>query len=305
MFTEIIYQFQNITKYPIYEFLARYENFMSFGYPAMKRYFNGETENIDGAYLNQLTQLTTDCRDVITLFNSFANKLQNCGYWELLEYFQNLNDEIERVHKLPKFLRSSKSVRGYTPTIQVASSIGGMRTVEDVADLVTSINKDSTNWVDIMLNNDLNEDDWEIDELSKVNVYVNTNKVVVETILDQPIGKRVYGIDIQRKIEFANNDLQVVVHEANIEQKCNILCTLQVGDVPENKLFGLNAFTIGSDVKQYSYPEFVTEIVNTFMQDDLFEQVEVTNFDFSNGDLTAKLEIKTKYDYKTTNKVVI
>ena len=77
MFTEIIYQFQNITKYPIYEFLARYENFMSFGYPAMKRYFNGETENIDGAYLNQLTQLTTDCRDVITLFNSFANKLQN------------------------------------------------------------------------------------------------------------------------------------------------------------------------------------------------------------------------------------
>lgn len=305
MFTEIIYQFQNITKYPIYEFLARYENFMSFGYPAMKRYFNGETENIDGAYLNQLTQLTTDCRDVITLFNSFANKLQNCGYWELLEYFQNLNDEIERVHKLPKFLRSSKSVRGYTPTIQVASSIGGMRTVEDVADLVTSINKDSTNWVDIMLNNDLNEDDWEIDELLKVNVYVNTNKVVVETILDQPIGKRVYGIDIQRKIEFADNDLQVVVHEANIEQKCNILCTLQAGDVPENKLFGLNAFTIGSDVKQYSYPEFVTEIVNTFMQDDLFEQVEVTNFDFSNGDLTAKLEIKTKYDYKTTNKVVI
>lgn len=304
MFTDVLYRFQNITKYPIYDFLERYEDFMLNGYPAIKRYFGGEVDGIDNKYINQLTTLTNDCKDVLTLFNSFANKLQNCGYWELLEYFQNLNDEIEKTNKLPKFLRSSLSCRGYTPTIQVASSVGGMRTVDDVADLVTSINN-STSWIDIMLNNDLNEDDWEIDELSKVNVYVNTNKVVVNTIIDQPIGKRVYGIDILRKISFADNDLQIVVHEANIEQKCEILCTLRAGDVPENKLFGLNSFVIGGDVNQFNYPELVNEITNTFLQDDLFESVDVTHFDFSNGDLTIKLEIKTKYDYKTTNKVVI
>ena len=304
MLEEIIYKFQNITKYPIYEFLNKYMDFMSNGYAVIKNYFNGNTETIDNKYLNQLSTLTNDCKDVLTLFNSFANKLQNCGYWELLEYFQNLNDEIEKVNKLPKFLRSSLVCRGYTPTIQVASSVGGMRTVDDVADLVTSVNN-SISWIDIMLNNDLNEDDWSIDELSKINVYVNTNKVVVNTIIDQPIGKRVYGIDVKRKIEFSDNDLKIVVHEENIEQKCDILCALYTGDVPENKLFGLNSFVIGGDINQFNYPELVIEITNIFLQDDLFESVNVTHFDFGNGDLTVKLEIKTKYDYKTTNKIVI
>ena len=51
-----------------------------------------------------------------------------------------------------------------------------------------------------MLSNDMNESDWEIDKLSSINVMVNnTNDVVVTSILDMPIGERIYGKDIEKK----------------------------------------------------------------------------------------------------------
>jgi hypothetical protein len=278
---------------------------MEEGFTAIKRYFNGDTETIDNKYLNQLTTLTNDCHDVITLFNSFANKLQNCGYWELLDYMQQLNDNIEKVNKMPKFLRTSLAARGYTPSVQVASSVGGMRTVDDVANLVANLNKDNTSWIDIMLNNDLNEDDWEIDELKKINVYINKNKIIVNTILDQPIGHRVYGVDINCKIDYVDNDLSLVRYEDNVEQKVKILCALSAGDVPENPLFGRDGFFCGNEVGKFSYPEIVNQVVNTFLQNDLFESVSVSSIDFNEGSVIIKLDVLTKYDYKTQNNIVI
>ena len=305
MFTDILQEFQNITKYPIFDFLDRYCDFMENGFPVLRRYFNGDTENIDNKYFNQLTTLTNDCHDVITLFNSFANKLQNCGYWELLDYMQQLNDDIEKANKMPKFLRSSLAARGYTPAVQTSASVGGMRTMEDVASIVSSMNKENIGWVDLMLNNDLNEDDWDIDQLSKINVYINKSKVIVTTIVDQPIGNRVYGIDINRKIAYRDNDLALVQYEDNVEQKVNVLCSLAAGDVPENPLFGRSNFFCGTDIQQFSYPNIAEQVVNTFLQDDLFNSVIITDITFEEGSLVMSLDITTKYDYKTQNKIVI
>lgn len=96
--------------------------------------------------------------------------------------------------------------------------------------LFKNLNRDNYNWVDLMLSNDLNEGDWEIDKLTPLNVLINnTVDVVVTTILDQPIGKRIYGKDINRKITFVDNDLDIKIWQDNIEQKCDILLSLKRG----------------------------------------------------------------------------
>ena len=182
-----------------------------------------------------------------------------------------------------------------------------MKTIDDVANAVSGRNNDETSWIDLMLNNDFDETDWEIDKLSDLQVYVdNLNKVVVTTIIDMPIGDRVYGKDIAMKIGFSDNDLQIVERKDNIEQKCDILLTLKQGDVPENMLFGVNPNLTISDVKGFSYPEIVTELQNTFLQDDLFDSVVVSDMQFAkNGNMEVNVKIKTKYDYQTEKKVVI
>ena len=124
--------------------------------------------------------------------------------------------------------------------------------------------------------------------------------------IDMPIGDRVYGKDIAMKIGFSDNDLQIVERKDNIEQKCDILLTLKQGDVPENMLFGVNPNLTISDVKGFSYPEIVTDLQNTFLQDDLFDSVVVSDMQFTgNGNMEVNIKIKTKYDYQTEKKVVI
>lgn len=303
----IVIEFQKVTKYPLVEFLAQYRNFMLNSYPEIDRYFSGETASIDNAHLIALKNLTTECGNCMSQFKNFANKFDKCGYWELMEYIGNLEDTIEKINKLPKFRRTSLTKRGYQAVVQVATDVGGFRTMEDVANVVQNLNRDNYNWVDLMLSNDLNEGDWEIDKLTPLNVLINnTVDVVVTTILDQPIGKRIYGKDINRKVTFVDNDLDIKIWQDNIEQKCDILLSLKRGDVPENMLFGQNAeLTIGVTSKSFSYPELVKNLQNTFLQNDLFQYVEITKFQYENGSMFMYCDIKTKYDYKTERKIVV
>ena len=306
MIGDIIIEFQNTTKYPILEFLQRYRNFMLNDYEAIRQYFNGETETIDNSHLSELNWLTVQCGDLMSTFKNFANKFGSCGYWELMEYLDNLNDTIEKINKLPKFLRTSLSKRGYIPSIQVRTTVGAQRTVEDVAAAANGINRDNTSWVDIMLGNDMNESDWNIDRLSGLEVFVNnTNKVVVTTILDQPIGDRIYGCDINRKITIVDNDLDIVKYKDNVEQKCVILLELNRGDVPEDRLFGKNVFFLHGSIKSVSYAQIVSEIQNTFLQNDLFESVSLSQMHFEEGNLNLTFNIKTKYDYETEKTIVL
>lgn len=307
MMESIIIEFQEVTKYPLIDFLTQYRDFMLNSYPEIDRYFSGEVSSIDNSHLIALKNLTTECNNCMSQFKNFSNKFDKCGYWELMEYIGDLEDTIEKINKLPKFRRTSATKRGYQQVVQVSTNVGGFRTMEDVANSVKNLNKDNYNWVELMLNNDLNESDWEIDELTPLNVFINnTIDVVVTTILDQPIGERIYGKDINRKVTFVDNDLDIKVWKDNIEQKCDILMSLKRGDVPENMLFGQNSeLTIGVTAKNFSYPELVKNLQNTFLQNDLFQYVEVTKFKFEEGSMYMYCEIKTKYDYKTERKIVV
>lgn len=308
MIETVVIEFQKVTKYPLIDFLTRYRDFMLNSYPAINRYFSGETVSIDNSHLNDLKRLTSDCKDVLIQFKNFSNKFSNCGYWELMDIIDDLNNTIEKINKLPKYRRTSLTKRGYQPYIQVASDIGGFKTIEDVANTVKEISGESTSWIDLMLSNDMNESDWEIDKLSSINVMVNnTSDVVVTSILDMPIGERIYGKDIERKITFQNDDLSIVEFKLNVEQKCDILMELNRGDVPENTMFGKNYKLIkGVSAVQFAYPELVMDIQNNFLQNDLFEYAKVIDFNHdNNGGMNVVVEIKTKYDYKTEKKVVI
>jgi len=152
-----------------------------------------------------------------------------------------------------------------------------------------------------MINNDMEETDWEIDELKNIDVFIsNKNDIVVTTILDQPIGDRIYGKDIARVINLIDNDLEIKSGKLNVEQKCDILLNLNRGDVPENMLFGKNqSIYTGVSVKQFLYPVLVQDLQDNFLQNDLFESISVNSFNFDGDSMNVVCGIKTKYDYAT------
>lgn len=295
MFADICNSFQEITKFDLLSYFKRYRDFMQNSYKSIYSYYNGNTEIIDTEAMNTLDNLIKDSKVMMRQFQTFSVKLGNVGYWELQEYCQNLSDTLDKVTKLPKFCRTSKSCRGYKPVIQVDEEIGGLKTVEDLAD---NFNQDYKN---IILDNDLEESDYEIDELKGIKGVVdNKSQIVVETIFEQPIGERVYGKDLNRNISFSkdDNDLSIVKYIDNVEQKCDILLELERGDIPEFPNLG-RMKQYGITYGSFNYAEMMNDLQNTFLQDDLFSSIVLDDMNFSNGDLTVSVDIKTKYIYET------
>lgn len=307
--TSIILDFEKVTKYPLTDFLSRFEDFSARSYPHVERYYGGKTETIDNEHLIALQWLTNEVKTLNAQFKNFTNRFAVCGYWELMEFIENINTIIERTNKLPKFKRTALTKRGYKPYVQLNGSVGSFRTVEDVTSKIAGYSDQETAWQDLMRDNDMGEGDWEIDQLKPVTVYVsNQNDIVVTTILDQPIGDRIYGIDIKSKITFdeENNDLELVKYRDNIEQKVDILCDLNKGDVPENMQFGKDVTLVtGNTVSQIGYLFLARDIVNTFMQNDIFESVTITDMKQEGDGLHITVNIKTKYDYSTNTTITV
>lgn len=300
MFADIANEFQNITKFELLEYFTDYRDFLQDDYPDVYSYYSGNSEEIDVQKLKNLSNLLTRSDDLIRTFQTFSGKLGNVGYWELQQYCQDLKDTLERISNLPKYCRTSKSCRGYKPYIQVKEDIGGMKTMQDLAEQLGDVSEQ-----DLILNNDLEEGDYEIDQLSQVTAFIsNTTNLVVDTILEQPIGRKIYGRDIKRKIAFSNNDLATVEYEDNVEQKSEVLLELNKGDVPEMPNFGKNIIS-GQSYSSYNYAELVSDLRDNFLQDDLFLSVDITNINMDNGDIYVTCEIKTKYVYSTTKSTKI
>ena len=301
MFADIAINFQNITKFDLRQYFIDYRDFLTNDFPDVSNYYAGKTETIDAAKIKRLKDLITRSRNLLQQFSTFATKFSNVGFWELQQYCQDLNETLERITKLPKYNRVSKSPRGYKPYIQASYSVGGMRTMEDVAREIG----DTTTESELILNNDLEEENYDIDKLSNINALVNnTSGVVVDTILETPIGNRVYGRDIQRKIEIEGNDLKIVEWEDNVEQKVEILLMLEHGDIPEMPNLG-RAVIEGSNYRDYNYTELLTDLRNVFYQDDLFAYVGITDVSYKDGDISVNVEVNTKYIYSTTKTITL
>ena len=294
MFSDIVIEFENVTKFKLLKYFEDYQSFMQNDFSHLSDYYSGQTEGVDAKITNNFNALLRQSRTLIQTFKNFSSKLSNCGFWELQQYCQNLNDTLERITKLPKYYRTVESVRGYQPYIKVSADIGGMKTPQDLAAEIGSSGVSETS---LILDNDLQENAWEIDKLSSVDAIVNNQSdLVVESILESPVGNHVYGKDINKKLTIVDNDLDVKKYEENVEQKVDTLLTLNRGDVPEMPTFGKNRLQVQT-AGAYNYAELLKDIQTVFAQDDLFDSVEVIDVSLKDSDMTVTCRVKTKYSY--------
>lgn len=302
MISEIANKFQEITKFDLYQYFVDYADFMRNQFPYVRAYYAGESESIDASYIDNMNNLSERSNMLIKLFSTFGAKLGNVGYWELQNYCQDLRDTIQRVIKLPKYLRTSKTARGYKPYVQTEFNVGGYRDFRDISSI---INNGEVTEESLILNNDFEEEDYEIDELKTAKAFVvNTGGTAVKTILEQPIGENVYGRDIDAKITFEDDDLAIKKYRDNVEQKITTLLELYVGDIPEFPTFGRSK-TVGDNFSNFNYADLVREIQNVFLQDDLFLSVSVEDIKVVQGDIYVTLDILTKYIYAVKRTIKI
>jgi len=307
MIIHSIIKFEELTKYKLSDFTSSVYKFLKEDYPKIIYFFAGNINTLDSRILNEHKRLLKESDIVIQQFKSNAEKLETVEFWELLDFIEDLRTKLQTVSKTSKYMRSSRIDVNSGKGLAHQYSLGDGQTFEGVSRNILQDNDSENDWSKIALTNDLLESGWDLDEGKQVTIY--REKLMaspVTTFIDNMIGERVYGIDIDRKITFENNDIKTLSYKDTVFQSADILSGLAKGDIPQYPILGVDkSLYVGSNIGMMSYSAVARELEKSFSTDDLFINFSITDIELIEDAFKLKYSVDTKYKMIVENTAII
>jgi hypothetical protein len=294
---QAVQKFERLTKYPLTSYFEEAEKFLNSGYPAVVKYFQGAVNQIKLDYVKKLFDLKKEAERVSLLFDTYSDYFDNYEYWELLDFVESLRKNFLVISKIDKFLRSSRNTFDYKNAFDFDYNKGQNESLEDISREILKDSDFENSWIQIALRNDLFEYDYSSN--SGKNLILSKEIFVIDfvtSVVDNMIGERIYGLDLQKLLEFENDDLKVLSHRDTVFQCVEILASLKKGDIPQFPNLGIPRNLLsGGNIGGITYSRVVEEMNRNFLSDDLFVDFQVTSIRYSDGDFFIEYKVNTKY----------
>ena len=75
MFSDIVKNFEDVTKFKLLEYFEEYQDFMQHDFSHLSDYFSGQTEGIDAKITSKFNSLVLKSKNIIQTFKNFSSKL--------------------------------------------------------------------------------------------------------------------------------------------------------------------------------------------------------------------------------------
>lgn len=289
-------EFEKKTNFPIIVLLSETKTFLRLNYPKIVDFYKGDSKSIDKENFEKLSDLISRTEKCIEIFNNNKKVFDGSQYWEILVSLEDLKLRFYTITNLSKFLRSSIIKTSTKSGYLVSVTLQDGQTLEDVSDRVLNDEDYDNNWVDIAMNNDLKEQDWDISGGKEILVRKRVfQSDLVTTFVDNTIGNKIYGRDFNSKIEFFEDDLLTLNEEETLNQSVETLSRLTKNDIPEERSIGMNSDIYkGTNYSQLNFPTIAKDLKKTFRSDDLFEDITILDISHEDGDIFIKFEVGTK-----------
>lgn len=304
----VTYQnFYKLTNYKVNFFVADVLDFFKKDFPQIVEFYKGNAKFIDKKRIKKLNSLTEESIKVTSIFKDYKNIMGTVDYWELLVLIEELKSKLKYGQNISKYLRSSlikeKVQSGYAFNHDMTVE----QTLENVSKNILDKNDFNNQWVEIAIENDLREVDWDIDGGTKLELRDNSFQAnLVTSMIDNTIGDRIYGKDLKKLLEFEDDDLLVLGYKETVFQTVDILSRLAKNDIPEFPSMGLNASVWkGTNISRLNFPLIARELRAVFNTDDLFQNFKIRKIEYKEGDLFIEYEVNTKRDLVIINSVTI
>lgn len=300
-------RFLKLTKYPANLFVVDVKDFFRDDFPKILNFYSGKTKFIDKKHIKNLNRLAEESIKITGIFRDYKQIMNTVDFWELLDSIEDLKSKLKYVQNISKYLRSSlikgKVEAGYVYDYDMIEN----ETLEDISRNVQDNTGFSNDWVNIAIENDLREVDWDIDGGTELELRDNSFQAgLVTSMIDNTIGDRIYGKDIKKLLTFEDDDLLVLGYKDTVYQTVNTLSTLSKNDIPESPYLGLNtSIWKGTTISKINFPLISRELKSVFDSDDLFKDFKVKSIDYKDGDIFIEYEIGTKRDLVIINNVTI
>lgn len=291
----IVSSFSKITNYNLKDYLSRYTMFIDNMRDNILNYYAGNTQVPDEDSFDELRYLINQTQQVRQAIDNHNNQFKNAMFWELVDVLTEIDTSLQTTDNSSKWLRSAISKNNFSPQVEVDYMLKQLQTLEDVA-VQTGYSDQQNDWVTIALRNDLKEEQYTPQGGNNLLVgYSNFNTIVINSIVDNILGEKVYGIDIDRKITFVNNDIKTLSYKQSIKQAVDILANLRQGQTPEFIEDGIQSSNVvGSNRSNISYPILYRQIYATFKKDDRLKALTVTNIENKQDRLMIEFTVQTR-----------
>lgn len=297
--------FSYLINYDLVIFLDLYRLFVNNNLPLIISFYSDTNVAPDQYSFNYLKQLTAEVIIVDNLIKTNLSILTDMSCWEILDFFEDIKTKIQTFNNLQKWTRSNKTATGWGQTSsQVPYQLGTYESLENVSANISGSKNSQDDWQQIAIDNNLTE----IQYTTAGGVIVNISKSAIanpilflDSVIDSLSGIKLYGLDIDKKIQFINNDISVKNYNDTVVQAFEILLSLKKGDIPESPNLGING-AIGSNAMSFYYASLVKQLTDVFATDDSLRNFGVTKIFYEGADLYVSAKCDTFYNLQIVDK---
>lgn len=276
-------------------YLDKFLNFYENHFPRIVDYFSGKVENVEEESFRVLDELLLDFSNIDEKIIINNNILDNILDWDIVDFIQETEVELKFATKISKFLRSTLTNYNYIKSIEFDYVTTADQTLEDVSREFGNKENYGDDWIGIALRNNLSELDYDNKggNSLKIGIDLNSTTSNIKGVVDNINGKKILGIDLDRKIQFIEHDLKTLSYDETASQSADILAGMYRGDNPEFESMGRTPI-VGNNKNSILYTTTIRELSETFSSDDTFSSFSINNVENSESDVKIKFEIVTR-----------
>lgn len=296
---DIVLDFENLTQFPLADFFSNVNSFIKKDSVSIINYYNGNILSLNNSSFNNLNNLLDDIQHLFSVFSLNKNVFSNYKWWLLISQIEDIENTLLMIDNSSKWLRSTISKGNFNPNPEVDIPFNQGQTLESIERDILGSQDWSNTWQDLAIKNDLAEEDYTSQGgfLIKANFDYTFNNFKINTIVDNPIGKNILGIDINKKLEYdsALDDLIVLSPEDTFFQNVNILINLRKGDNPEFFDQGINPkIVVGSNLNSLAYPILFRQLSILFKADDTIKSFIIDTINRVQDSVSISFQVQSR-----------
>ena len=291
-----IKDYEKATNKDLSIFLINVYNFFNEDYQNIFNWYSGVTSTPNTTSFKKLNIYIEQITDII---NSFYLKRESIFkkqyHWELLYNLEDLNQKLQTTSNLSKILRSVITKNSFQKTFDIKYTTKKFDTLEKIEQDVVNSSTPQNDWWALALKNDLSENDYDSSGGLDISVPSTTSTAPnLSSVVDNPIGDKLYGIDFDRKIQFVDNDFKMLSYINTCIQSINVMLETRINTVPEMPEIGFDeSLLVGTTKGVLKLPILQRQLLNMFSTDDTFSNVTVDEAKIVQDSIQLSISIQT------------
>ncbi len=294
---DILTEFVTITKFPIFSYFQAFDSFVKKDYKNIISYYSGNITALSSSSFNNLNLMIEQTQNLFSVFSLNKKVFSNYKWWIFINEIEKIDNALMMIYNSSKWLRSTISRGNFNPNPEVDIPFNQGQTLESIErDTLGSADWQNT-WQNLAIKNDLREEDYTSEGgfLIKANFDYVLNNFRINSIVDNPIGEKVLGIDFDKKLQFVDDDLKILTPKETFFQNVTILINLRQKDNPEFPTEGINpSLIVGTNVNSISYPVLFRQLTSLFKTDDTIKSFVIEKINRVSDSLSIDFTVESR-----------